>query len=54
LIREIKFVEAVNSVSFFNKNADIIIGHSGNLSRLNAKDYMDKKFLVSLDEILEF
>ena len=40
LIREIKFVEPVNSVSFLNPEADIIVGHSGNLSRLDAVDYM--------------
>lgn len=42
LIREIKFVEPVNSVSFLNPEADIIVGHSGNLSRLDAKDYMER------------
>jgi len=43
LIREIKFVEPVNSVAFLNPQADIIVGHSGNLSRLDAKDYMEKR-----------
>jgi len=47
LIREIKFVEPVNSVAFLNPEADIIVGHSGNLSRLNANEYMDKKMLVN-------
>lgn len=42
LIREIKFVEPVNSVSFLNPAADIIVGHSGNLSRLGAQDYMER------------
>lgn len=42
LIREIKFVEPVNSVAFLNPEADIIVGHSGNLSRLDAKDYMER------------
>ena len=46
LIREIKFVEPVNSVAFLNPEADIIVGHSGNLSRLDAKDYMERRMTV--------
>ena len=46
LIREIKFVEPVNSVAFLNEKADLIVGHSGNLSRLYAADYMDKSAAV--------
>jgi WD40 repeat protein len=41
LIREIKFVEPINSVCFLNTAADIIVGHSGNLSLVQAKDYLD-------------
>ena len=54
LIREVKFVEAVNSVCFLNQTADIIVGHSGNLSRLNCRDYMDRKLMVTPEELQEF
>jgi WD40 repeat protein len=47
LIREIKFVEAVNSATFLNEQGDILVGHSGNLSRLDSENYMDKKMDVS-------
>ena len=42
LIREIKFVGEINSVAFLNDKGDIIIGHAGNLSRLNYAKYKDK------------
>ena len=41
MIREIRFVDPINSVCFINKKADILIGHSGNLSKLSAKNYLD-------------
>lgn len=34
LIREVKFVEPVNSVAFLNPEADVLVGHSGNISKL--------------------
>ena len=49
LIREVKFVEPVNSVAFLNEKADLIVGHSGNLSRLYAVDYMDKSANVAAE-----
>lgn len=50
LIREIKFVEAISSVNFVNPQADIIIGHSGNLSLVKAKDYLDDSMVIYEDE----
>lgn len=40
LIREIKFTEPVTAVCFLNEQADILVGHYGKLSRVNAKDYI--------------
>ena len=54
LIREIKFVEPVNSVAFLNEKADLIVGHSGNLSRLYAVDYMDKSAIVPAEAFEEY
>ena len=57
LIREIKFVEPVNSAAFLNEQGDIIVGHSGNLSRLNSENYMgddDKKMAVGPAAFDEF
>lgn len=54
LIREIKFVEPVNSVAFLNEKADLIVGHSGNLSRLYAVDYMDKSAAVPAEAFREY
>mmetsp|Transcript_24011 Transcript_24011/g.36911 ORF Transcript_24011/g.36911 Transcript_24011/m.36911 type:complete len:184 (+) Transcript_24011:2288-2839(+) len=54
LIREIKFVEPVNSVIFLNKKGDIIVGHSGNLNRLNASEYMDSKMLIKTQQYESF
>ena len=39
LIREIKFPEPVYSVSFLNKDGDIIVGHLGKVSTVSHKDY---------------
>jgi WD40 repeat protein len=47
LVREIKFVEPVFSVVFLNKEADIIVSHQGNISKLLARDYMDKRMVVT-------
>ena len=54
LIREVKFVEPVNSVSFLNQKGDIIVGHQGNLSRLNYRDYIDSKMKVNDEDFDEF
>lgn len=43
LIREIKFVGKINSVAFLNHQGDIIVGHAGNLSRLDYVNFKDKK-----------
>jgi WD40 repeat protein len=39
LIREIKFPEPVFSVSFLNKECDILVGHLGKVSTVSHKDY---------------
>lgn len=40
LIREIKFPEPVYSVSFLNKNGDILVGHLGKVSSVSHTDYV--------------
>ena len=50
LVREIKFVEEISSVCFLGADRDLIVGHSGNLSRLNYIDYMNKKMELKPDE----
>lgn len=50
LVREIKFVEPINSVCFLGGERDLIVGHSGNLSRLNYQDYQNKKMVVEDEE----
>jgi hypothetical protein len=40
LIREIKFTEAINVVCFINHQADLMAGHGGKLSRIQADDYL--------------
>lgn len=49
-MREIKFVEPINSVCFLGGERDIIVGHSGNLSRLNYVDYKNEKMVVKEEE----
>ena len=39
MIREIKFPEPVYSVSFLNKDGDILVGHLGKVSTVSHKDY---------------
>lgn len=39
LLREIKFNEPIFAACFLNSNADIAIGHSGQISVIFAKDY---------------
>lgn len=50
LVREIKFVEPINSVCFLGGERDLIVGHSGNLSRLNYIDYQNRKMVVEDEE----
>lgn len=50
LVREVKFVDPVYSVTFLNEEADILVGHFGNLSRLNHYDYMDNKTKTNITE----
>ena len=50
LIREIKFVEPINSVAFINTEGDIIVGHSRNLSKVEFRTYRDLPDPVILDE----
>jgi hypothetical protein len=50
LIREIKFVEPINSVAFLNPQGDIIVGHSGNLSKLEYKTYKDEAEPAQLED----
>ena len=45
LIREIKFPEPVESVSFLNHEGDILVGHLGKTSAILAKDYMPEEIL---------
>jgi WD40 repeat protein len=40
MIREIKFPEPVYSVSFLNKDCDILVGHLGKVSTVSHKDYV--------------
>ena len=54
LIREIKFVEPINSVVFLNDKADLLVGHSGNISKLDANDFMDRKMMVNEENFSEF
>jgi hypothetical protein len=42
MIREIKFPEPVNSVSFLNELGDILVGHAGKISIIQNKDYMSE------------
>ena len=53
LIREIKFTEPITSVCFLNLAADIVVGHQGKLSRLNASDYLPKMAPITEADILE-
>jgi WD40 repeat protein len=39
LIREIKFPEAVYSVSFLNDKGDLLVGHNGKVSMVSVDDY---------------
>ena len=39
LLREIKFNEPIFSACFLNSDADLVIGHSGQISVIYAKDY---------------
>ena len=40
MIREIKFTEPVSAVCFQDKEGDLLVGHEGKLSRIQAKNYL--------------
>ena len=42
IVREIKFTDSITAICFLNKEADLLIGHGCNLSRVYAKDYIPK------------
>ncbi len=48
LIREIKFMEPISAVCFLNYEGDLIVGHKGKLSRIEAAHYLpdDSKYAV--------
>jgi WD40 repeat protein len=46
LIREIKFTEAITAVCFLNHNGDLMAGHGGKLSRIQAENYLPGQYLV--------
>lgn len=48
LIREIKFTEAITVVCFINNAADLMAGHGGKLSRIQADDYLPVHYRVQV------
>lgn len=46
LVREIKFTEAITAVCFLNHNGDLMAGHGGKLSRIQAENYLPVVYLV--------
>ena len=50
MIREIRFFDTINSVCFINERADILIGHSGNLSKLLAKNYLEYSLMLESEK----
>ena len=46
LLREIKFTEAITAVGFLNNNGDLMAGHGGKLSRIQAENYIPGEYLV--------
>lgn len=48
LIREIKFTEAITVVCFINNKADLMAGHGGKLSRIQADDYLPAHYRVTM------
>jgi hypothetical protein len=42
IVREIKFTDSITAICFLNKEADLLIGHGCNLSRVYARDYIPK------------
>ena len=38
LIREVKFVDPISSVSFLNSKGEVVVGHSGSISLLRAQN----------------
>lgn len=44
-------MEPINSVCFLNAQGDLVVGHGGNISRLNAIHYVDKTLVVPDEEL---
>ena len=40
LIREVKFTEPVSAVCFQDEEGNLLVGHEGKLSRIEAKNYL--------------
>ena len=45
LIREIKFYDEVNTITFLNNSSDLLVGHGGKLSKISHKDYINQNDL---------
>ena len=58
LIREIKFPEPVESVTFLNYEGDILVGHLGKTSSVLAKDYLPEEipslFAPDIEDVKHF
>ena len=46
LIREVKFTEPVSAVCFQNEQGDLLVGHEGKLSRIEAQNYLPKTTVI--------
>ncbi len=53
MIREIQFNQPIVSAVFLNSDADIIVGHSGQISVIHASDYDPFEVKLPSDEQLE-
>ena len=53
IIREVKFTEPISAVSFLNARADLVVGHKGKLSRINAEDYLPDVSFYQMPEMSE-
>lgn len=53
LMREIKFSEPISTVCFMNREADLLVGHGGQLSKISFKDYNPgcRQMFCSAEEI---
>lgn len=50
LMREIKFNEPISAVCFMNAEGDILVGHGGQLSKIDFKEYSPGKTLIVSDK----